>query len=242
MPLNPLDKPANLRTAANRRVTMPNPLDGMEDHGRICDNAALELSIVLRTMREADDGAHRGPFGVNSTHWTCICFESTDQREAFRTALCLTHHGVQYWTAEAFLGSLGLLKRGDLGGRAFAKRDNPFGVRDNPFAKAAPANSREAKAAENANKYSELRAEAKRTAEKLKRYTEDGTWIALCACDEDELATVYTALGLAPSKWLHIHDILDNLSAQGIEIDVPRVGFGLRATARPDKVLNSLVG
>ena len=225
--LNRYNKPANMRDIRTRNAKMVNPLSTLPDYKTTDKNAMAELERVLETFLACDSGKYRGPFKINSPCWFAICFESQDQREKFREQMHLKNHGVQYWNADAFTGTLEILKSGT--------SSQGFGKRDNPFAKRAMAKKDDSPT--NAEKYSNLRAETKKTAEKLKRYTEDGTWIAICANDDKELDEVFNKLKIAPAKYVHIEDVLSALESIGITLDVPIVDFGLRPSARPDKAL-----
>lgn len=228
--LNKFDKPANLRTRENRKATMQNPLDGLPEYPTIQDSCFAELAKVLEVFRECDKGEHRGPFAINSPVHFTICFESNEQREAFRAALHLKNHGEQYWDGAAFLGSLDLLKKG--------KSTNTFSARENPFAKQIAK-----KTTENAEKYSILRAEVKKTVEKMKMFTDDGTWIAVCFDTKKSLQDACKKLGIPNDKFIHIDDMLTAIQkTQKIVLPVPHVQFALRAEPRPDKALNALVG
>ena len=229
--LNKYDKPANLRTQANRRASMPNPLADLEMTDSIERDCFAELDRILDVFRACDRGEYRGPFTINSLHHFTILFESFDQREAFRKAVGLINHGEQYWSGEAFLGSLELLRTG--------RKGPSFAARQNPFAKAAP----EKAPTDNAVKYSQLRAEAKKTSEKLKAYTEDRTWLALCFDTSQELADAQQKLNLPAEKFVHVEDMLAAIQQTvGVTLDIPTVPFALRAESRPDKALNALVG
>lgn len=229
--LNKYDKPATMRTRENRNATMPNPLEGLAMTDSCERDCFAELERILAVFRECDAGQHRGPFAIDSPHYFTITFESYEQREAFRKAMTLTNHGEQYWDGKAFFGSLELLKTG--------KKGPDFSARPNPFAKTAPKKG----ANDNAVKYSQLRAEAKKTAEKLKAYTEDRTWIAVCFETQNALSGAFTALGLPQEKFIHVEDMLAAIKEKfGLSLDVPAAPFALRAEAKPDKALNALVG
>lgn len=229
--LNKFDKPATMRTRENRKATMPNPLADLDMTDSIERDCFSELAHVLDTFRACDRGEYRGPFAINSPHHFTILFESFDQREAFRKAVGLMNHGEQYWAGEAFLGSLDLLKSG--------RKSPNFSARHNPFAKTAPAKA----PTDNAVKYSQLRAEAKKTAEKLKAYTEDRTWLAICFDTPQGIATARKKLGLPDEKFVHVEDMLAAIKKTfGVTLDVPVVPFALRAESKPDKALNALIG
>ena len=98
--LNRHDKPADPRPGATRWATMPDPLDALPESKSFSDGFRAELDKVLDTFRACAKGKHRGPFTIDTPHWIAICFESFTQRETFREALHLTHHGEQYWAAK----------------------------------------------------------------------------------------------------------------------------------------------
>ncbi len=229
--LNKYDKPATMRTRGNRKATMPNPLADLEITDSIERDCFAELARIIDVFRACDHGGFRGPFAINSPHHFTILFESFDQREAFRKAVGLINHGEQYWTGDAFLGSLDLLKSG--------RKGPNFSARANPFAKAAP----EKAPTDNAVKYSQLRAEAKKTAEKLKAYTEDRTWISICFDTPQDMEEARKKLDLPDGKFVHVEDMLAAIHKTfGVTLEVPIVPFTLRAESRPDKALKVLVG
>lgn len=242
MAVNKFNKSANMRTSENRSAKMDNPLDSIEYSGHTATDARREMDKILEVFRQCDAGQHRGPLAINSPHFFTIAFESFEQRESFRSEMQLMAHGEQYWSGEAFMGSIAFLKSGNA--RSFKPRENPFGTqakcatRENPFAKQTASQE---KSAENAEKYSNLRAEVKRTQEKLKAYTEDRTWLCVCFATDGEMQDCRAKLTLPQGEFVHIDDILDCLHAIGIKIDVPCVDFGLRAVAKPDKALNQFV-
>lgn len=228
--LNKYDNPATMRTRGNRKATMPNPLADLEITDSIERDCFAELARIIDVFRACDHGEFRGPFAINSPHHFTILFESFDQREAFRKAVGLINHGEQYWAGDAFLGSLDLLKSG--------RKGPNFSARPNPFAKAVL----EKAPTDNAVKYSQLRAEAKKTAEKLKAYTEDRTWISICFDTPKEMTAARKKLGLPAEKFVHVEDMLTVIqNTYGITLDVPNTPFALRAESRPDKALNALV-
>lgn len=228
--LNKFNKPATLRTRENSKATMLNPLAGLEITNSIERDCFAELTRIIDVFRACDHGEHRGPFAINSPHHFTILFESFEQREAFRKAVALINHGEQYWAGDAFFGSLDILKSG--------RKGPNFSARPNPFAKAAP----EKISTDNAVKYSHLRAEAKKTAEKLKAYTEDRTWISICFDTPQDMEEARKRLGLPAEKFVHVEDMLAAIQKTfGVALDVPIVPFALRAESRPDKALNALV-
>lgn len=229
--LNKFNKPAAMRTRETRNATMPNPLADLEMTDSIERDCFTELARVLDVFRACDRGEHRGPFAINSPHHFIILFESFEQREAFRKAMNLLNHGEQYWSGEALFGSLALLKSGHKG--------PTFAARPNPFAKATP----EKAPTDNAVRYSQLREEAKKTSEKLKAYTEDRTWLAVCIDTPDALVAAQKQLGLSAEKFVHVDDMLRAIkNTFGVTLDVPAVPFALRAESKPDKALNALIG
>lgn len=228
--LNKYDKPATMRTRENRKATMPNPLADLEITDSIERDCFAELARIIDVFRACDQGEYRGPFAINSPHHFTVLFESFDQREAFRKAVGLINHGEQYWAGEAFLASLELLKSGH--------RDPDFAGRPNPFAKTAPDKA----PTDNAVKYSQLRAETKKTAEKLKAYTEDRTWLSICFETPQDMEAARKKLGVPAEKFVHVEDMLAAIQKTfGVSLNVPVVPFALRAESRPDKALNALV-
>ena len=232
--LNKYDKPATMADRNTRHITMKNPLDGLKYSGNVSADALKELEIVLKAFRASDAGENKGPYGIDSRFFFTIAFESFAQREAFRKALSLTRHGEQYWTGKAFMGSLELLKEKKGTSLSEYKRENPFAKREAPVAaKAEPTN---------AEKYSKLRAEVKRTQEKMQGYTEDRTWIAVCFPSEKDMEAARKKLALPEGKFIHVEDVCNAVEKKfGISLDVPVVPFGLRAVAKPDKALLALV-
>lgn len=229
--LNKYDKPATMRTRENRKACLDDPLRDVAYSGTLHSDFRMELDHVLTIFRACDRGEYRGPFTATSPHHFTILFESFEQREAFRKAVGLMNHGEQYWAGDAFLGSLGLLQSG--------RKGPAFSARPNPFAKAAP----EKAPTDNAVKYSQLRAEARKTAEKLKTYTEDRTWLAVCFDTPQDMAAARQKLGLADDKFMHVDDLLAAIKRTfGVTLDVPAVPFALRAESKPDKALNALIG
>lgn len=228
--LNKYDKPATLLTRESRKATMPNPLDELEGADSIEQDCFNELNKILTVFRACDRGEYRGPFAINSPHHFTIVFESCAQCVAFRKAVGLLNHGEQYWTGEAFLGSLEQLKT--------RNKSPSFSVRPNPFAKNAPAKA----PTENALRYSQLRAEARKTTEKLQAYTEDRTWLAICFDTPQDLAAAIKRLGLRAEKFVHVEEMLVAIKKTfGVSLDVPTVSFALRAEHKPDNALNALV-
>lgn len=233
---NKFNKPAFAPTRESRKATMESPLKNLPQTDCIADNLLAESRATYKMLLECDRGEHRGPFVCNSPIYFTILFESYEQRESFRKAMNLMAHGEQYWEGTAFFGTLDNMQ-GKGNASCMKPRQNPFTARENPFAK-------RTKAAENAEKYSDLRAETKKVQEKLKRFTEDRTWISVCFNTEKELAEGKDRLAMpASEKFIHIEDVLSVIKSKwGIELDVPIVPFGLRALAKPDKALLELVG
>ena len=142
--LNPFNKPA---TMTNKPLPhADNPLEGLPPREKLSDAFMDEMDAILRVFRACDQGEYQGPWGICSRWYFVICCESAAQRDNLRTAMHLTAHGLQYWTGEAFTGTLDWLKTAQNGPR--------FEKRVNPFAKATSA-SKEAPE----SKYSHLRAE-----------------------------------------------------------------------------------
>lgn len=231
--LNRFDRPATMRTRATMRAKLDNPIADIAFEGNCEQNALAVLERIRQTFLACDAGRHRGPLEITTPHFFAVCCESREQRDALRTAMRLANHGEQYWAGAAVDGTLGMLKSGG-SGRTFAKRANPF-------AKAAPPPAAK-EVDENAEKYSRLRAEAKKTAEKMALYTEDRTWIAVCFPDDKAMAAFRRKWGLPDGKYVHVDDFAAALCAKGIKIEIPAVEFALRAEAKPDKALNALIG
>lgn len=234
--LNPYDRPATRRTAETARAKLDNPL-GVIERGSIEASSLAELEAIRKIFLECDKGAYSGPFAIDSRFFITLCFESFEQREAFRKAMQLSRHGEQYWDGQAVDGTLGFLKKNGVAQTSMgAKRANPFTTRANPFASQAAG-----KKSDNAERYSDLRAEARKVAQKMATYTEDRTWIAVCFRDDKAIEAFRRKWSLPSGKYVHIEDLLISLSKNGIVIDVPAAQFALRAESRPDKALNAFV-
>lgn len=229
--VNRFNKPAEIRDISNHRAKMDNPLDMLEYAGNISSDAFAEMAEILNTFKKCDAGEIKGPFAVSSNVFFTIVFESFDQREAFKSAMFLQNHGDQYWDTAALDGTLDLLKAGSLSA-------SPFAARPNPFLKSSTAPMVPEKPE---SKYSDLRAEVKKTAEKMKRYVDDRTWISVCAPDQKTIDKFFKKWALPADKYIHVDDFVASVQKSGIKITVPAVPFGLRATHRSDAALLNFV-
>lgn len=235
--LNPYDRPATRRTAETARAKLDNPLGDIIEHESIEASCLAELEAIRKIFLECDEGAYPGPFAIDSRFFMVFCFESFEQREAFRKSMCLSRHGEQYWDGQAVDGTLDFLKKNGVPKTAIgAKRSNPFAARENPFATKAAE-----KKSDNAERYSDLRAETRKAAQRLATFTEDRTWIAVCFTDDKAVEDFRRKWSLPAGKYVHIEDALVAFSKNGIALDVPAVEFALRAVTRPDKTLSALV-
>jgi hypothetical protein len=241
--MNPYNKPATMQTAKTRKKRIEDIFNSIDYKKLTIEQSALkEMTTLLKFFRKADNGDPEilGPWEIASNHFFVICFESYEQREYFRTFFQLQNHGDQYWTASAFLGTIELLKTNQLITRTFAKRTAPP-QRKNPFALKRQETDKEKKVKENKEKYSNLKAEVKKTAEKLKNYTEDRTWISISSKDPEKITACFECLKIAPSKYVHIDDISKSLINIGINIGTPESAFLLRGDFKPDKKLTQFI-
>ena len=101
------------RGAADRKLIRANPLpqyvEPVEQTGNAAVDSAADLDAVSAGFRKrANDEGKRFALATDAEYWTCICFQTREQKEHFLAALDLLKFGDRYLDGQEVAKQLGI--------------------------------------------------------------------------------------------------------------------------------------
>lgn len=91
----------------------PNPtyidLDNLPYTGNPESDSKMELDELQEAFRRRiKDESHRFALATDSEHWSCLCFQTREQADAFWQALDMSEYGGKYIDGEVLAKKLGI--------------------------------------------------------------------------------------------------------------------------------------
>ena len=101
------------RDIASRKLLKANPVPKYvvmpEPTGDAEEDSAADLDAVQSGFRKrAADEGNRFALATDAEYWSCICFQTRDQKEAFLAALDILKFGDKYLDGQAVAKHLGI--------------------------------------------------------------------------------------------------------------------------------------
>ena len=121
-------KMAAKNAVAARKNPVPRYVDIPEQTGDAEADSAADLDAVQAGFRKrAKDEGKRFALATDTEYWSCICFQTREQKEAFLAAIGVLQYGDKYLDGELVAKALGIeLPDADVPYNTSSKRDKSW--------------------------------------------------------------------------------------------------------------------
>ena len=121
-------KEAAKNSAAMKKRPVPRYVEVPEQTGSAEVDSAADLDAVQEGFRKrAHDEGKRFALATDTEYWSCICFQTREQKEAFLSALGVLKYGDKYLDGALVAKALGIdLPSADVPYNTSAKRDKSW--------------------------------------------------------------------------------------------------------------------